>query len=77
MKTSNLATVIQEAITRASRNRIGAKPQVFVTLAPLLPQVPWQNQKAEDFVRRSVYETLLTSDAAPALRESTPCFTRG
>jgi hypothetical protein len=55
--------VIQDAISRFSQNRTGDKPPVFVTLAPTFTQVPWQNQTAEDFVRRFTYETLLTEVA--------------
>ncbi|MDP9129064.1 MAG: hypothetical protein M3N35_01635 [Candidatus Binatota bacterium] len=58
----DIGAVIQEAISRFSQNRIGDKPPVFVTLAPAFTQVPWQNQTAEGFVRRFIYETLLTSD---------------
>ena len=58
----DIGAVIQEAISRFSQNRIGDKPPVFVTLAPAFTQVPWQNQTAENFVRRFIYETLLTSD---------------
>ncbi|HYA30830.1 MAG TPA: hypothetical protein VEI95_18580 [Acidobacteriota bacterium] len=67
METVDLATSIQEAITRCSQNRIGAKPPVFVTLAPVLSRIPWHNQTAQEFVRRFVYETLLTSDADAAI----------
>ncbi|MGZ8435191.1 MAG: hypothetical protein ACXW6T_12745 [Candidatus Binatia bacterium] len=58
----DIGAVIQEAISRFSQNRIGDKPPVFVTLAPAFTQVPWQNQTAGSFVRRFIYETLLTSD---------------
>ena len=58
----DIGAVIQEAISRFSQNRIGNKPPVFVTLAPAFTQVPWQNQTAGNFVRRFIYEALLTSD---------------
>lgn len=70
MEKVDLATVIQEAISRFNRNRIGDKPPVFVTLAPTFTQVPWQNQTAADFVRRFVYETLLSSDPDAAIEVS-------
>ena len=70
MEKVDLATVIQEAISRFSQNRIGDKPPVFVTLAPALTQVPWQNQTAEEFVRRFLYVTLLTSDPDAAIEIS-------
>jgi hypothetical protein len=66
----DLACAIQEAISRSAQNRIGAKPLVFVTLAPVLAHVPWQNQTAAVFVRRFLYETLLTSDAGAAVKVS-------
>lgn len=62
MEKLDIGTVIQEAISRFSQNRIGDKPPVFVTLAPAMTQVPWENRSAEDLVRRFIYETLLTSD---------------
>jgi len=63
MEKVDFSIVIQETISRCSQNRIGDKPPVFVTLAPVLTRVPWQNHTAEEFVRRFLYETLLTSDA--------------
>ena len=66
----DIAIVIQETISRCSQNRIGAKPPVFVTLAPVLTRVPWQNQTAEEFVRRFLYEALLTCDADAAVEVS-------
>ncbi len=43
---------------------------MFVTLAPVLSRVPWHNHTAEEFVRRFLYETLLTSDADAAIEVS-------
>ena len=62
MEKLDIGTVIQDAISRFSQNRSGDKPPVFVTLAPAMTQVPWKNQTAEGFIRRFIYETLLTSD---------------
>lgn len=62
MKKLDIGTVIQDAISRFSQNRSGDKPPVFVSLAPAMTQVPWKNQTAEGFIRRFIYETLLTSD---------------
>ena len=70
MKNLDLSTVIQEAISRFNQHRIGVKPPVFVTLAPVLERVPWQNQTAEDFVRRFLYQTLLSSDPDAAIEVS-------
>jgi len=70
MEKIDFAIVIQETIFRCSQNRIGEKPAVFVTLAPVLTRVPWQNQTAEEFVRRFLYEALLTSDADAAVEVS-------
>jgi hypothetical protein len=70
MKNLDLSTVIQEAISRFNQNRVGNKPPVFVTLAPVLEKVPWQNQTAEDFVRRFIYQTLLSSDPDAAIEVS-------
>ena len=70
MKKVDFASVIQETISRCSQNRSGAKPPVFVTLAPVLSRVPWRDQTAEEFIRRFLYETLLTSDADAAVEVS-------
>jgi len=70
MEKVDLAIIIQEAISKYGKNRTGDKPPVFVTLAPALTRVPWQNQTAEDFVRRFLYETLLTSDPDAAIEVS-------
>ena len=63
MQKVDFAIIIQETISRCNQNRIGAKPAVFVTLAPVLSPVPWRNDTAEEFIRRFLYEVLLTSDA--------------
>lgn len=70
MEKVDLSYAIQEAISRCTQNRIGAKPPVFVTLKPVLVHVPWQNQTAAQFVRRFLYQTLLTSDADAAVEVS-------
>jgi hypothetical protein len=70
MERLDFARVIQETISRCNRNRIGEKPLVFVTLAPVVTSVPWHNQTAAEFVRRFLYETLLTCDAGTAVEVS-------
>jgi hypothetical protein len=70
MRKVDFAIVIQETISRCSQNRIGEKPPVFVTLAPVLTRVPWPDQSAEEFVRRFPYEALFTSDADAAVEVS-------
>jgi hypothetical protein len=35
MEQVNLGSVIEQAITRSSQNRLGEKPPVFVALAPV------------------------------------------
>jgi hypothetical protein len=70
MEKVDLGSVIQEAISRFSQNHVGEKPLVFVTLAPALTQVPWQDRTAEEFVRRLIYETLLTSDPGAPIEVS-------
>jgi hypothetical protein len=70
MQTIDLGSVVQQTISRYSQNHVGDKPLVFVTLAPALTQVPWQDRTAEDFVRRLIYETLLTSDPGAPIEVS-------
>ncbi|HMA82187.1 MAG TPA: hypothetical protein VKR81_14910 [Candidatus Binatia bacterium] len=63
----NLGEVIEQAITKVSRNRIGEKPPVFVTLSPALTQVPWKDSALKQFLQFFLYESLLTSDANAAI----------
>ena len=63
MEQVNLGSVIENAITRVSQNRVGDKPPVFVTLAPALPQIPWKGSALRQFLQFFLYESLLTSDA--------------
>jgi hypothetical protein len=62
MERVNLGSVIEQAITRVTQNRIGEKPPVFVTLSPALTQVPWKDGALKKFVQFFLYESLLTSD---------------
>jgi hypothetical protein len=66
----NLGSVIEQAITRVTRNRIGQKPPVFVTLSPALTQVPWKGSALQRFLQFFLYESLLTSDANTAVEIS-------
>jgi len=70
MEQVNLSSVIEQAITRFSQNRIGEKPPVFVTLAPALPQIPWKGAALRQFLQFFLYESLLTSDANAAVEIS-------
>jgi hypothetical protein len=63
MEQVNLSSVIEQSITRFSRNRTGEKPPVFVTLSPVLPQIPWKDSALRQFLQFFLYESLLTSDA--------------
>lgn len=67
MDTVNLGSVIEQAITRVTRNRIGEKPPVFVTLSPALTDVPWKDASLRKFLQYLLYESLLTSDARAAV----------
>ncbi len=69
MEPTDLGTVIEEAIAKFDKNRIGDKPRVFVTLSPDLAQVPWKNDPLK-FVRTFLYESLLTSDPEAAIEVS-------
>jgi len=61
MEATDLGSIIQESISRFSRNRIGEKPPVFVVLSPALSRVPWKDRTLKEFVRYFLYESLLTS----------------
>ena len=70
MQKVNLGSVIEQAITRVTQNRIGEKPPVFVTLSPALTQVPWKDSALKKFLQFFLYESLLTSDANAAIEIS-------
>src|ERR1051325_1780991 len=70
MEQVNLSSVIEQAITRVSQNRIGDKPPVFVTLSPALPKIPWKGVALRQFLQFFLYESLLTSDASAAVEIS-------
>lgn len=70
MERVNLGAVIERAITRVTRNRIGEKPPVFVTLSPALTEVPWKDTAIKQFLQFFLYESLLTSDAHSAVEIS-------
>lgn len=63
MEQVNLSSVIEQAISRFNRSRIGEKPPVFVALSPVLPQIPWKDSALRQFLKFFLYESLLTSDA--------------
>ena len=70
MQNVNLGSVIEQAITRVTQNRIGDKPPVFVTLSPALTQVPWNDSALKQFLQFFLYESLLTGDANAAIEIS-------
>jgi len=70
MENVNLGSVIEQAITRVTRNRIGETPPVFVTLSPALTQVPWKDSALKQFLKFFLYESLLTSDGNTAIEIS-------
>jgi hypothetical protein len=67
MERVNLGSVIEQAITRSSQNRLGEKSAVFVARAPALPQIPWRDAAVRRFLQSFLYESLLTSDANSAV----------
>jgi hypothetical protein len=62
MERVDVGTVIQDAVARYSRSRIGEKPPVFVSLSPALTRVPWRDRTLQQFLRFFLYEALLTSE---------------
>jgi hypothetical protein len=62
MEHVNLGSVIEQAISRFSQNRIGDKPPLFVMISPALTPIPWQDRSLKEFVRMFLYEVLLTND---------------
>jgi hypothetical protein len=62
MEQVNLGSVIEQAISRFSQNRIGAKPPLFVMISPALTAIPWHDGSLKEFVRTFLYEVLLRND---------------
>ena len=70
MEQIELGSVIEEAIAKFSRNRIGDKPPVFLMIPSTLRVVPWRDRTLKELVRVFLYETLLTSDPDATLEIS-------
>jgi hypothetical protein len=62
MERVNLGSVLEQAISKFSQNRIGDKPPVFVMISPALTPIPWHDRSLKEFVRMFLYEVLLTND---------------
>jgi len=62
MEKVDLGTIVQEAIARFNKNRIGQKPPVFVMISGTLPHVPWHDRSLREFSRLFLYECLVTND---------------
>ena len=67
MERVNLGSVLEQAISKFSQNRIGDKPPVFVMIPPALPPIPWHDRSLKEFVRMFLYEVLLTNDPDAAI----------
>jgi hypothetical protein len=62
MEQVNLGSVIEQAISKFSQNRIGDKPPVFVMISPASASILWHDRSLKEFVRAFLYEVLLTND---------------
>jgi hypothetical protein len=62
MEHVNLGSVIEEAISKFSQNRIGEKPPLFVMISPALTPIPWHDRSLREFVRMFLYEVLLANN---------------
>ena len=70
METIDMATLVQDALARFSRNRIGDKPPVSLTLSPAFTPVPWRDRGLQDFVRFFLYDALISGDPDAAIEIS-------
>ena len=61
MEHVNLGSVIEQAISKFSQNRIGEKPPLFVMISPALTPIPWHDRSLKEFVRMFLYEVLLAN----------------
>lgn len=73
MERVDMPGVVQEALARFARNRIGAKPPISLILTPGFAPVSWPDHSLKDFIRYFLYDCLLSCQPnAPvkiALRE--------
>ena len=67
MEHVNLGSVIEQAISRFSQNRIGDKAPVLVMIPPSLSHVPWCDGSLREFVRMFLYESLVTNNPEAAV----------
>jgi hypothetical protein len=70
MENIDLGSVIEQAITKFSCNRIGDKPPVFVMIPSALRTITWRDRSLKELVRVFLYEILLTSDPDSTLEIS-------
>ena len=70
MEKIDMATIVQDALARFSRNRIGDKPPVSLTLSPTFAPVPWRDHALSEFSRFFLYEILVSSDPDGAIEVS-------
>jgi len=62
MEQVNLGSVIEQAISKFSQNRIGDKPPVFVMISPASASILWRDRSLKELLRTFLYEVLLTND---------------
>ncbi|HWO43748.1 MAG TPA: hypothetical protein VNO43_18310 [Candidatus Eisenbacteria bacterium] len=62
MEKFNLGSMIEDVIVKFSHNRVGDKPPIFLMVSTGLPPIVWKDQTIKEFVRRFLYDTLLTND---------------
>ena len=62
MEQVDLGTVIQDAIARFSRNRIGEKPPVSIRISAALPTTSWPDGSLRRIVKALLYEALMSNN---------------
>jgi hypothetical protein len=67
MEKVDLGLIIEQTIARFTKNRIGAKPLVFVMISPNITQLDWSDGSLQEFVRLFLYEALLSNNPDAAV----------
>lgn len=58
----DIASLVQDALGRFGRNRVGERPPVSLVFAPTTAPVTWHDHTLREFIRYFLYETLVSGN---------------
>jgi hypothetical protein len=70
MNAINMSGVIEQAIAAFAQNRTGPRPSVRAKIPPHLPAIPWHDPGLGKFIKRFLYDALMTSSPEVPVRVS-------